>query len=1859
MHPSWLLLCVLLWVGHAAAAALTEFAPQGEQLEVRQAHARFATPMVSAGLPDAPAPLLAECAAGGQGRWLDERTWVYDLATPLAAGEPCRFRPRADLRDLAGAAVAAADEYAFHVAGPRVLWSLPMPGDAIDEDQVFVLRLNGSAQAHSIEALARCEVQGIHEQIDVRRLTGAERARVLQDLDQRLRAREAAGQAAAPVDDDRLEVLQCRRTLPAQARLALVWGTGIAAPAGFTNPADQRLEFQVRKHFTARLRCQREHARAGCLPLTPLRLEFSAPVARALLERIELRDAQGRRLARRAVTADHDTEVRFDGPFPAGTTLRLSLPAELRDDKGRMLINARRFPLSVRIAEHPPLVKFAGDFGILERVAGGVLPLTVRNLEDDGAGGTSARVRWLRVTDEAAMLDWMARVRRFEQPPPARPDALPPDARARRLLTADLPGLHDRPLPKPLGAQAFEVIGVPLAQPGFYVVEAESRWLGRALLGAAQPMYVRTTALVTNLAVHFKWSAGTSLAWVTRLDLGTPQAGARIGVRDCRGKLLAEGVGDRHGMALLRGLPDPREAAYDCPLLISARHGDDLGFVRSDWDEGIEPWRFNLPVAWQAETRLAHSVLDRVLFRPGETVHMRHFLRDRRDAGLTVPHRLPRTLRIEHAASQQRWFLPLHWDNGAAASTWTIPAGARRGDYTLRLIERAIDDQADPVQLEYLDGLDSGAFSVGDFRVPLMQAAIDPTQPRLVGADRPVFDVGVSYLNGGGARHLPMKLRGRLEPRWHVTFAGYPDFAFAQRGDDEQGAEEGDGIDLAPRELTLDAGGAARVALEAPPARVLPHDLRVELEYADPVGEIQTVTRVQPWWPAAVVVGMKQQDWVRAGQRPMLRFQVADLDGRPVAGAPVEVTLALRQTFSHRVRLAGGFYGYRHESRVTPLPAGCSGTSDARGAYTCQVGAEQGGEVLVRVTARDAAGRVARSTHSLWVAGKDDWWFRQDNHDRIDLIPEKKLYQPGERARLQVRMPYRQATALVTVEGEGIMDARVVRLSGQAPVIELPVQAGWAPNVFVSALVVRGRNDAVKPGALVDLGRPAFKLGIAPLRVDQREHRLHVEVKPQHTRYQARDNARVDLRVRTAEGLPPPADTELIVVAVDEGLLELAPNHSWKLLQAMMAERGYGLRTVTAQMQVTGKRHFGRKALPSGGGGGKLPTRELFDTLLFWRDGIRPDAHGDARVDIPLNDSLTAFRIVAVAASANRFGSGDARIHATRDLQLIAGLAPLLREGDHTQARFTLRNGSDRAMRIRVEAQAEGLAPLARKEAQLAPGDSRELTWPVQVPDGIGRLRWQLTAREADGPAHDALRITQPVQPAVPLRVQSAQLQRLERPLRIPVAAPDGAVRAELRATLAASLIDGQSALREHMRRYPYTCLEQRASMAVATRDAALWRQVADTLPTHLADTGLATFFPGSGDGSVALTAYLLQLADAAGWALPADARARMLRALGDHVAGRLPAANAAWRDRRAAEAERLAALAALARAGLATPELIATLQPQARLWPTSMLLDWLTVLRHGPELAQRDAWRRDALAALEARVRLGGRKLGFADESGDALWWMMASADANAARALLYLLDEPAWRLRVPALTAGLLARQQAGRWSTTTANAWGVLALEGYRARFEQQPPTGRSYAVLDSEGRVVDWAQSPRGATAFLPLPTTSSTLVLRHEGQGAPHVVISTLAALPTRAPVQRGYGVTRELLAIDRRAPDRWRRGDVLRVRLTIDARDDMGWVVLEDPVPAGAGILGGAGARDSALLARGAAGSGAWPAWREHRHDAFLAYFDYLPRGRHVVEYTLRLNGDGRFNLPPTRIEAMYAPELHGAFPNPPFVIEP
>jgi len=127
-------------------------------------------------------------------------------------------------------------------------------------------------------------------------------------------------------------------------------------------------------------------------------------------------------------------------------------------------------------------------------------------------------------------------------------------------VTFGLPRLNPA---KQGAAGASEVIGIPLAGPGFYVVELSSPRLGAALLGKRAPMYVPAAALVTNLAVHLKWGVAGSLVWVTALDSARPVEGAHVTVHDCAGKALWTGRTDARGLARIDALP-ARDGLPNC-----------------------------------------------------------------------------------------------------------------------------------------------------------------------------------------------------------------------------------------------------------------------------------------------------------------------------------------------------------------------------------------------------------------------------------------------------------------------------------------------------------------------------------------------------------------------------------------------------------------------------------------------------------------------------------------------------------------------------------------------------------------------------------------------------------------------------------------------------------------------------------------------------------------------------------------------------------------------------------------------------------------------------------------------------------------------------------------------------------------------------------------------------------------------------------------------------------------------------------------------------------------------------------------------------------------------------------------------
>ncbi len=660
------------------------------------------------------------------------------------------------------------------------------------------------------------------------------------------------------------------------------------------------------------------------------------------------------------------------------------------------------------------------------------------------------------------------------------------------------------------------------------------------------------------------------------------------------------------------------------------------------------------------------------------------------------------------------------------------------------------------------------------------------------------------------------------------------------------------------------------------------------------------------------------------------------------------------------------------------------------------------------------------------------------------------------------------------------------------------------------------------------------------------------------------------------------------------------------------------------------------------------------------------DAAGNATVEVPLNDSLTSFRIVAVASSgAALFGTGSASIRATQELMLLSGLPPLVREGDRFRATFTVRNASERSIAVKLAARVNGIAQaLERRDADLAAGEAKEIGWDVTVPVDVSRLDWQVEATERkDEPARDTLKVSQKVVPAVPERTFQATIFQLAGPQSIAVQRPGDAIpgRGGVNVRMQARLAGDLPGVREYLSWYPYTCFEQRTSIAVGLRDPALWDYAMRVLPAYLDADGMVKYWPILARGDDTLTAYVLSIADEADWPIPDDSRGHMERALIGFIEGRvvrysaLPTADLSIR--------KIAALQALSRrAEPINAKWLDSIAIEPNQWPTSAVIDWYLILKRTPKLAQRDERMRETEQILRSRLNFQGTTMGFSTEKSDALWWLMISADSNANRLLIALLDAPGWREDMPRLARGALGRMQRGRWNTTVANAWGVLAMEKFSDAFESSPLTGTTTATLSAERFAHRWSQDD-GIEVFekkLTWPAQRQDLSLRQEGSGKPWVTLQSIAAIPLKTALSTGYKITREVTPMQQQTNGRWSRGDVARVHLEIEALADMTWVVVDDPIPAGATVLGRGLGGDSTLLAKGERKQGAvWPAFEEHPFEAFRAYYRYVPKGRFIVEYTVRLNNPGTFQLPTTRVEAMYAPEMFGELPNADWTVVP
>jgi len=1471
-------------------------------------------------------------------------------------------------------------------------------------------------------------------------------------------------------------------------------------------------------------------------------------------------------------------------------------------------------------------------------------------------------------------------------------------------------------------------------EPGVYLLDLDApgvevdRWSHRKLL------------VVSQYNLTLKTSRKEIWAWATDLATGRPVGDLTLTVRDGDGAALGTATSDADGLAHFA-----LDGAYHDVLTVVAQEPFVLGGTGWEWGAGIEPWDFGLETDYGDRAYRAHVYTDRPIYRPDQTVYFRGILRAEEDVHYTLPAVSPVDVAIYDAAGETVYQEELVLDEfGAFHGELTLAEGAALGEYSVSGIFGGENFYAN--------------FVVAAYRPPEFEVLVTPEKVELVAGQATQVTVEVRYFFGGPVADADVEWRLLATPyRFELAQFGHYDFTDE---DDPWVCRWCWWWEPPAPDLVLSGSGATgadgHLAI-ALPAEVMTggQQLTVEATVYGKDGQVISGRTGVVVHQGEFYVGLAPQQYVgEAGEKLAVDVVTVDWAGDRLPDQSLDVEVYRREWVNTFVENEFGGGAWEWET-VDTLVYTSTLTTDGNAEGVVTFTPEEGGSYRIVVSGRDRRERLVRSSTWVWVSGAEYVSWRRENNDRITLISDKSTYVPGETAEILIPSPFAgEQWAWVTVERGGVLHQEVLWMESNSTVYRLPITADHAPNVYVSAVIVKGAGgDESMDKELV----ATHKVGYVLLTVEPVEQELNVTLTPSLARsetdqsWQAEpgDVVSFDVEARDAGGQPVQAAFSLDLV--DKAVLSLKPRPADGILAAFYGRRGLGVSTssglvisVNRLLLEQMEEHFAAQVGMGGGGEAEpsaeapMPTavaemaadegemrqaavglppgvqlRERFADTAFWDATVVTDRTGRATVTIGLPDNLTTwvFRSVGVTAGTE-VGEATVDLLVTRPL-LVRPVTPrFFVVGDRAQLAALVSNNTGETLDVTVTLHATGLvlseSTALESTITIPVGGEAKVTWWVAVEDVEAA---DVLMSAVSGSYSDAARPRLTTGPGGTLLVYrytapeivgtGGQLVGEDSRTEVVVLPPKyddrrGELSIRLDPSLAAGMADGLAYL-EH---FPYECTEQTVSRFLpnlltyrALRDLGLSDPELEARLPGLVAEGLSKLtLQQHGDGGWGwwvegesnpyLTAYVvfaLAKAREAGFEVRSDV---LERGLG-YLESALVRARELYSYR---EANRQAfVLYVMAEAG----------QP-ARASYTGDLYRHRDKLSHYGRaflalalgLVDQDGGGFDRgrietlLADLQNVAILSAT--GAHWEEADYDWWAM-NTDTRSTAVILDALArlDPDNEL-IPQVVRWLMVARRDGVWETTQETAWALIALTDWMV------VTGElegeyDYGVWLNDERLAEGSVTPDAVDEPIQLRVDVAELLAgagnrltvgRGPGEGRLYYTAHLKVYLPVEEiePLNRGIIVSRQYCQSEQtpdpksQTPNVCRSvteaevGDIVEVRLTVIAPHDLYYVVVEDPLPAGAEAIDtslettGLLEQDPGLY-RQAESEGwydfyyRWWRWysrSEMRDDRIVLFADYLPAGTYEYVYTFRAVQQGEYRVIPTTASEFYFPEVFG-----------
>jgi uncharacterized protein YfaS (alpha-2-macroglobulin family) len=1433
--------------------------------------------------------------------------------------------------------------------------------------------------------------------------------------------------------------------------------------------------------------------------------------------------------------------------------------------------------------------------------------------------------------------------------------------------------------------------GADLA-PGIYFMET----LGKA--AGEEDQISQAVVILTNYNLVVKKSQeGPSMVWLTDLLTGQPAGGQPIRFY-ADDDLVGEGETGEDG-ALVTRLALNAERQWTPVLAFSGEPGSpDFAVVSSEWNSGIGIWEFNLSGGWGLEPYTLYFYTDRPIYRPGQTVYWKGIVRRLVGDVYELP---PDGLSVAIAVRDDRGNTILEDDvpigeHGTLNGEVELSPDAFTGYYYL--------EARLPISPER--SVYGGAgFQVASYRKPEFEISVTPEEPDYINGDTVRINVQANYFSGGPLANAPVTWRLISEP-YYYTWADAPEGRFYSFTpfDPEQTTydpyrsifysgliREGVG--------QTDANGSFVLEMPAdisqsPQSQNWVFDFTLQ----SPTNQFVSGRTSVPIHKGEFYIGLSPQSYVTtAGDESLVDVVTITPDGQPYADADLELTVYEVVWNSVYVRAADGLFRWDATATRSEVYS-ATVVTDSEGEAVLSWTPAKGGQYQVVASGEDEMGNRLSSSVYVWASTRDPGdlvaWPRE-NHDRITLVADKTLYEPGDSAHILVPIPFvGPVQALVTLERAGVIESRVVTFTGNSETLEIPITVEQIPNIFVSVLLVKG-VDETNP-------YPAMRLGYAQLNVDTSAKQLAIEVAKSAEQVRPGDTVSYTLTVRDDAG-EPAANAELSVALIDKAVLSLAAADNRSLLEVFYYQRPLDVTTgallVINRDRLSQQLSEGAKG-GGGGGDGGLEVRQEFPDSAYWRAALLTDEDGIVQFEVELPDNLTTWRLVVRAVTDDtRVGDAVDDIVATKELQIRPLLPRFFTAGDRPLIGAVLLNtGEEELENGVITLQLEGAALEGPGEPEaafdLAAGGQFVSAWPIVVEENVASvvITYTAVADIAGTPntLDDAVRIELPVNryesPETVSTAGRVPASGVVEAIRLPEDATDnGELNLTLEPSMAAGMLEGLSYL-EH---YPYECIEQtvsrflpnlftvRALRQLNIDNPALEEELASQVNVGIQrligrqnpDGGWG-YWPGQ-SSSAFITSYVvwgLGSAQQLGYTVPQGAFENAIIYLDRQFVAPKDVDNQ-WRLNEMAFMHFI-----LSEIGAGDPGRASTLfdiRERLSLYAKALLA---MALQNMTESSANDE------NAEDERVQILLDELyGAAQISASGAWWdeetidyrnMTTNLRTTSMVLAAFVRAEPDQPL-LPQVVRWLMDAREHGRWSTTQENAWAIIALTDWLEASGELEGDYEWTALLNGS----EWGHGVVGPdnldgqfrlqAAIADLLRDEANLIQINRSNDSGQLYYSTdlqyyLDALDIEAR-DRGVVVDRRFGA--RSAEDAVTSaavGDVISVTVTIVAPADLYHLLVEVPIPAGVEPIDTSLATTSNEFENpevmrveepGQTTSWWWnwiPSATDIRDDKVAMFSTFLRAGTYEYTFQVRASVPGEYRVLPVFAEQMYFPDVWG-----------